>query len=109
MDNLFTTPKDENDVMETLREFVFIFRDEANAIKPPYTECRIDSLSYDGDEAELKVSIIQDYTVTHTLIYHYKMWEFDDDHNDYVLVLTKEEQFEDIKSDLLSDFNEIIS
>ena len=109
MSNLFTTPEDENDVMEILRDFVFDFRDEANAIKPPYTECRIDSLSYDGIEAELKVSIIQDYTVTNTLTYHYTVREFDDDLKDYVLALTKEEQFEDIKSNLLSDFNELIS
>ena len=109
MNNLFTTPKDGYDVMDILQELTLDFMKEANAIKPPYTECRIDSLSYDGTEAELKVSIIQDYTVTNTLTYNYKVWEFDVDHYDYVLALTREEQFEDIKSDLLSDFNEIIS
>lgn len=108
MDNLFTTPKDGYDVMDILQELTADFMCEASEIKP-YTECRIDSLSYDGAEAELKVSIIQDYTVTDTLIYRYKVWEFDDDHNDYVLALTKKEQFDDIKSNLLSDFNEIIS
>lgn len=109
MDNLFTTPKDGYDVMNILQELAVDFMEEANEIKPPYTECRIDSLSYDGIEAELKVSIIQDYTVTNTLTYHYTVWEFDDDRKDYVLALTKEEQFEDIKSNLLSDFNELIA